>query len=108
MRQGDIIEIVPDNELTFEPYTQHWLVITHCCDLARDDEPVELLPCHLINEVNGTYTKGKNSRRLHFLVHENCFEVYACEKIQVQPEFKSKIKSYIQPKIPFGEHYKTG
>jgi len=83
MRQGDIIESIPDTEAEKISRTSRYLIITHCCDLAHLNEPVELLPCHPIEVLDGNYTRGKNSRVLHFEINGQCYEVRACEKAQI-------------------------
>lgn len=96
MRQGDIIESITDTGVEQISRIPLYLVITHCCDLAHLNEPVELLPCHSIKALDGNYTRGKNSRVLHFEIKGRCYEVRACEKTQIpRKQLRKPVVSHI-------------
>lgn len=83
MRQGDVITGLQTT--LSNDHNVPYLVITHCCSLARKD-PIELLPCRALSSHDGMMTRGKNPRKLHFLVEPQWYEIVAHEKILCEPE----------------------
>ncbi|MDC7250808.1 MAG: hypothetical protein PQJ49_12900 [Sphaerochaetaceae bacterium] len=70
-----------------------YMVISHSCDIARDiqKEPyIELLPCHIIEEIDGNYSNGRTARKLHLSITKDNDKTFYClnanEKLYVNKE----------------------
>ncbi|MGD1822342.1 MAG: hypothetical protein ACPKM0_06210 [Pleomorphochaeta sp.] len=89
--QGDYIHYQDANYKDCDTY----IVISHSCDIDRpkEKEPfIELLPCHLIEQIDGNTKNGKTARQLNFETNLNgkeyLYNIIASEKIFVE---KSKL-----------------
>lgn len=94
--QGDFIQYQDSNFKDCDTY----IVISHSCDIDRPEEKepfIELLPCHLIEKIEGNNKNGKTARQLNFKTNVNgeefLYNIVASEKIFVEKSKLSDIKA---------------
>lgn len=87
--QGDLIDIAGITDIPGD----YGLVVSHTCDLTSiKEQSAEIIPCHCIDELEGTNLRGKNARTYDFCL---CIVPPEMQKLRVNAYEKVAVNKKI-------------